>query len=71
MNIWCAHFAVYYAYKAFKVCLLKTEVKKELPKAEEKEVEKPKINIDVDSVIVNENVITDDEVFDDFFGDDE
>ena len=44
-------------------------------KDEEKEeirpVEKPKINIDVDSVIVNENVITDDEFFDDFFGDDE
>jgi len=35
------------------------------------EVEKPKVNIDVDSVIVNENVITDDEFFDDFFGDDE
>ena len=33
--------------------------------------EKPKINIDVDSVIVNENVITDDEFFDDFFGEDE
>ncbi len=28
----------------------------------------PKINIDVDSVIVNDNVITDDEFFDDFFG---
>jgi len=34
-------------------------------------LEKPKINIDVDSVIVNENVITDDEFFDDFFGEDE
>ena len=33
-------------------------------------LEKPKINIDVDSVIVNENVITDDEFFDDFFGED-
>lgn len=31
--------------------------------------QKPKVNIDVDSVIVNENVITDDEFFDDFFGD--
>jgi len=30
-----------------------------------------KVNIDTDSVIVNENVITDDEFFDDFFGDDE
>lgn len=32
--------------------------------------EKPKINVDADSIIVNENVITDDEFFDDFFGDD-
>lgn len=31
--------------------------------------EKPKINVDADSIIVNENVITDDEFFDDFFGD--
>ncbi len=31
---------------------------------------KPKINIDADSIIVDEN-ITDDEFFDDFFGDDE
>jgi len=38
---------------------------------EVKPVDKPKINIDVDSVIVNENVITDDEFFDDFFGEDE
>ncbi len=37
----------------------------------EKPLEKPKVNIDVDSVIVNENVITDDEFFDDFFGEDE
>ena len=62
--------------------LMESVVKKEvvphqesLFKDEEKEeirpVEKPKINIDVDSVIVNENVITDDEFFDDFFGDDE
>ncbi len=33
--------------------------------------EKPIINVDSDSVIVNENVVTDDEFFDDFFGDDE
>ena len=33
--------------------------------------EKPTINVDVDSVIVNENVITDDEFFDDFFSDDD
>lgn len=32
--------------------------------------EKPKVNVDVDSIIVNENVISDDEFFDDFFGDD-
>ncbi len=55
---------------------------KEEPKDEEVEIipteevkeekkEKPKVNIDVDSVIVNENVITDDEFFDDFFSDDE
>ena len=37
-----------------------------------KEITKePKINIDVDSVIVNDNIITDDEFFDDFFSDDE
>jgi len=46
--------------------LFKDEEKEEI-----KQTEKPKINIDVDSVIVNENVITDDEFFDDFFGDDE
>ena len=28
---------------------------------------KPKINVDADSIIVNENIITDDEFFDDFF----
>ena len=50
----------------------------ELPEKVEKEektvvnntLEKPKINVDADSIIVNENVITDDEFFDDFFGDD-
>lgn len=36
-------------------------------KEENDNLDKPKINIDVDSVIVNENVITDDEFFDDFF----
>ena len=50
---------------------VQVEEKKELPKEENKSQDKPKINIDVDSVIVNENVITDDEFFDDFFGDDE
>lgn len=34
---------------------------------EKKEYVKPKINVDADSIIVNENVITDDEFFDDFF----
>ena len=56
----------------------------ELPKLEEKKVEettsvkdvnskveddKPKINVDADSIVMNDNVITDDEFFDDFFGD--
>ena len=30
---------------------------------------KPKINVDSDSVVVNDNIVTDDEFFDDFFGD--
>ena len=33
--------------------------------------EKPKINVDADSIVMNDNTITDDEFFDDFFGDDE
>ena len=37
------------------------------PKQNKEEVSKPKINVDADSIIVNENVITDDEFFDDFF----
>ena len=42
----------------------------EEPKEETKHDDnKPIINIDADSIIVNENVITDDEFFDDFFGD--
>ena len=32
---------------------------------------KPKINVDADSIIVNENIITDDEFFDDFFSDED
>ena len=32
--------------------------------------DKPKINIDADSIIMNDNIITDDEFFDDFFGED-
>ncbi len=44
---------------------------KTLPTTEpKKEEEKPKINIDADSIVMNDNVITDDEFFDDFFGDD-
>ena len=59
-----------------------SEVKKEeekvndivTEKVEEKTIEvknesKPIVNVDADSIIVNENVITDDEFFDDFFGD--
>ena len=42
----------------------------ETPKEVEKDDSKPVVNIDADSIIVNENVITDDEFFDDFFGDD-
>ncbi len=34
-----------------------------------KEQNKPIVNIDADSIVVNENVITDDEFFDDFFAD--
>ena len=45
--------------------------KKVEEKKEDQLPNKPKINIDVDSVIVNDNIITDDEFFDDFFGDDE
>ena len=44
--------------------------KKDSKKEEDKLPDKPKINIDVDSVIVNDNIITDDEFFDDFFTDD-
>jgi len=42
------------------------EIKKEEPTTN-KEENKPKINVDADSIIVNENVVTDDEFFDDFF----
>ena len=33
----------------------------------ESNIDKPKINVDADSIVVNENVVTDDEFFDDFF----
>ena len=38
-----------------------------MPKIEEK----PKINVDADSIVMDDNTITDDEFFDDFFHDDE
>ncbi len=40
---------------------------KPVPPLPIEEENKPKINVDADSIIVNENVITDDEFFDDFF----
>ena len=49
------------------------EIKEEEPIAKEEKLtanskeDKPKINVDADSIIVNDNVITDDEFFDDFF----
>ncbi len=48
----------------------KEEIPKEMPKeTEQKEkIEKPKINVDVDSIIVDNNV-NDDDFFDDFFDD--
>ena len=48
---------------------VKVETKEEKP--EVKEESKPKINVDVDSVIIDDNIITDDEFFDDFFGEDD
>ena len=44
------------------------EVRKDTPITSE---ERPKINVDADSIVMNDNMITDDEFFDDFFGDDE
>ena len=38
---------------------------KKVPK--EQKTDKPKINVDADSIVMNDNVITDDEFFDDFF----
>ncbi len=51
--------------------LIPEDTLKDIQNSNNENKEKPKLNIDVDSVIVNENVITDDEFFDDFFGDDE
>ncbi len=47
-----------------------TEASNEINNDIIEEIEKPKINIDADSIIVDNN-ITDDEFFDDFFGDDD
>ncbi len=44
-----------------------SEKKEEVNKEATQTTEKPKINVDSDSVIVNDNVISDDEFFDDFF----
>lgn len=46
--------------------IVKPEVKEE-PKVSELGLEKPKVNIDVDSVIVNDKN-NDEDFFDDFFG---
>ena len=43
----------------------KLEDNKKVPK--EQKTDKPKINVDADSIVMNDNVITDDEFFDDFF----
>lgn len=41
-----------------------------IPDSSHEVEEKPKINIDADSIIMDDNIITDDEFFDDFFGGD-
>lgn len=46
------------------------EEKEEIKDAILESVPKPKINIDADSIVVDENVISDDEFFDDFFYED-
>lgn len=51
---------------------IKNEVKEDKELKEEidtQSIEKPNINVDADSIIINQNV-TDDQFFDDFFGDD-
>jgi len=56
--------------------IAKEEIKEETPVIDAKEevketikTENPKINVDSESVVIDENVISDDEFFDDFFGD--
>lgn len=44
---------------------LQNDIAKEIPKI----VEEPKIKVDNDSVVLDQNIISDDEFFDDFFGD--
>ena len=39
----------------------------DVPEIIVEEDEKPKIHIDKDSIVMNDNTITDDEFFDDFF----
>ena len=49
---------------------IKEDAKVEV-KEESSDIPKPKINIDADSIVVNDNMVSDDEFFDDFFGDDD
>ena len=49
---------------------LNNEIVKEETSVKNSDEDKPKVNVDVDSIIVNDNVISDDDFFDDFFGDD-
>ncbi len=46
------------------------DIKQINEESKEKVEETPKINVDADSIIVNNNFITDDQFFDDFFSDD-
>ena len=48
---------------------LNNEIVKEENSVKNSDEDKPKVNVDVDSIIVNDNVISDDEFFDDFFFD--
>jgi len=49
-----------------------TKIDKTIEKIDDssKEEDKPNINIDPDKVVIKDNIISDDEFFDDFFGDD-
>ena len=50
---------------------LTNEIKETVKPKEVIEEVKPKINVDGDSKVIDENIISDDEFFDDFFDDDE